>query len=738
MKTILFIFYFLFFIFCSGFAQNGWNLITPKPARFQYLDFYCFSKDEAVIAGDYGNIMKTTNGGSNWIHFGYIDNFFGSINSVYFVGNTGWCVCDSSVVFKSTNKGDNWIRINNPGFSFSNFSSVYFLNLTTGYVVSSGKNILKTTNGGLNWFTLYNFSINGTLISPYFISESTGWIIESGMNGVYSYGNLYKTTNGGTNWTQQYNAVMLSKVKFFNENTGYVAGGNGSPAYRRGFFLKTTNGGTNWNKQYIDSVSGFFDIDFINQNTGWVSGNNIIYKTTNAGNSWSGSNFSPMYFKAADNNNLWGIKQYEIFKSSGSGSVWDTVSYNLIPLSESISNIFFLNENIGWGTLFFDVIKSTDGGYNWKTYNVPNAREISSIIFANDNTGWVTSYEGVTDSVYLYKSTNGGANWIYANPSNKISSLKQIKYFSPSNLILFGYLSRPLVNKSVILRSTNLGLNWTLDSLDDSYNIIICDFNNFWACNLTKLLKSSNGGAGWQEINVPGIVNYGNGFFINQNTGFVSINNNANVNINYIHRTFNGGVNWDSIYTGSNAAGISNYYYLNNILWAVGRDNASYPIVIKMTNNFSNWDVYRLNGNRLWCDLFSIYFINNNTGWISGGWTEVYKTTNGSSSFISKINNNFSTNYLLYQNYPNPFNPSTTIKFEIPNSENGKWKIENGVVTLKIFDILGKEIEMLVNENLKTGTYEVKFDGSRLASGVYFYTITAGEFKETMKALLIK
>ena len=157
-----------------------------------------------------------------------------------------------------------------------------------------------------------------------------------------------------------------------------------------------------------------------------------------------------------------------------------------------------------------------------------------------------------------------------------------------------------------------------------------------------------------------------------------------------------------------------------------------------MTNNFSNWDVYRLNGNRLWCDLFSIYFINNNTGWISGGWTEVYKTTNGSSSFISKINNNFSTNYLLYQNYPNPFNPSTTIKFEIPNSENGKWKIENGVVTLKIFDILGKEIEMLVNENLKTGTYEVKFDGSRLASGVYFYTITAGEFKETMKALLIK
>jgi hypothetical protein len=80
----------------------------------------------------------------------------------------------------------------------------------------------------------------------------------------------------------------------------------------------------------------------------------------------------------------------------------------------------------------------------------------------------------------------------------------------------------------------------------------------------------------------------------------------------------------------------------------------------------------------------------------------------------------------------------TIIRFQIPNSENGKWKIENGVVTLKIFDILGKEIETLVNENLKPGTYEVKFDGSKLASGIYFYTLTAGEFKGTKKLILLK
>jgi hypothetical protein len=64
--------------------------------------------------------------------------------------------------------------------------------------------------------------------------------------------------------------------------------------------------------------------------------------------------------------------------------------------------------------------------------------------------------------------------------------------------------------------------------------------------------------------------------------------------------------------------------------------------------------------------------------------------------------------------------------------------MENGVVTLKVYDVLGKEIETLVNENLKPGTYEVKFDGSKLSSGMYFYTLTAGDYKETKKLILLK
>ena len=105
---------------------------------------------------------------------------------------------------------------------------------------------------------------------------------------------------------------------------------------------------------------------------------------------------------------------------------------------------------------------------------------------------------------------------------------------------------------------------------------------------------------------------------------------------------------------------------------------------------------------------------------------------------IKPISSSVPDKFKLYQNYPNPFNPTTIIRFQISNSENGKLKMENGVVTLKVFDITGREIATLVKEKLQPGTYEVKFNGSGLASGIYFYTLSAGDFKETKKLVLLK
>jgi hypothetical protein len=85
--------------------------------------------------------------------------------------------------------------------------------------------------------------------------------------------------------------------------------------------------------------------------------------------------------------------------------------------------------------------------------------------------------------------------------------------------------------------------------------------------------------------------------------------------------------------------------------------------------------------------------------------------------------------YNLFQNYPNPFNPSTTIRYSITNSE---------LVRIKVYDILGREVKVLVNEIKQPGTYEVQFDASGLASGIYLYRVESGSFVQTKKMILLK
>lgn len=96
---------------------------------------------------------------------------------------------------------------------------------------------------------------------------------------------------------------------------------------------------------------------------------------------------------------------------------------------------------------------------------------------------------------------------------------------------------------------------------------------------------------------------------------------------------------------------------------------------------------------------------------------------------INKIGFGIPSNFSLFQNYPNPFNPSTNIRYQISNSK---------FVSLKVFDILGKEIEILVNEKQSPGTYEVNWNASQYPSGVYFYRLETEGFTDTKKMILLK
>ena len=136
---------------------------------------------------------------------------------------------------------------------------------------------------------------------------------------------------------------------------------------------------------------------------------------------------------------------------------------------------------------------------------------------------------------------------------------------------------------------------------------------------------------------------------------------------------------------------------------------------------------------KYFCDDFGELSEENYLGvvsWLKGCFID--SVAYGDTSFIPvgvQDNANEASKFLLMQNYPNPFNPSTTINYSLK---------EKGLVKLKVYDILGKEIETLVNEEKPSGKYSVKFNGSNLPSGVYFYTIRINNFVQSRKMILLR
>jgi hypothetical protein len=96
---------------------------------------------------------------------------------------------------------------------------------------------------------------------------------------------------------------------------------------------------------------------------------------------------------------------------------------------------------------------------------------------------------------------------------------------------------------------------------------------------------------------------------------------------------------------------------------------------------------------------------------------------------LENINSEIPSSYSLSQNYPNPFNPSTVIRFQLSVAGNA---------SLKVFDMLGREVQTLVNESLKPGTYQATFNAINYPSGVYFYRLTTNSFSETRRMTLLK
>jgi len=411
----------------------------------------------------------------------------------------------------------------------------------------------------------------------------------------------------------------LWDIQFINQNTGWVVGDTTA-------VFKSTNGGLNWMKYDISYTTNIelYSLKFLNENTGFAAGGHhsgvgdfyyaYIFKTTNGGVNWS-----------------------TLYNNNGSGS-W--LINTILPLDES--TIYITGEGIQgmWATTG-GVFKSTDGGLN---FNLSFERgQSNSVYFINQQTGWASAYYatnlGIKDE-FIYKTTNAGTNWFeqYGDTTANGMVIYQIQFVNDNT----GY------------------------AISGSAN------------DRSRLYKTTNGGNFWDTTNYAN-RKYETLFFLNENTG-----------------------------------------------WKGGCAIPDSSCVAYTSNGGESWILQRRG---VIARVYSLYFINNLTGWAAMWNGTIMKTTTGGSVSVQNLGNEIPSEYKLHQNYPNPFNPKTNIRFDLPKSS---------LVRLVIYDALGRKVTTLVNEKLSAGRYETEWNGGDYPSGVYFYRIETKDYSLSKKMLLVK
>ncbi|MBI5403749.1 MAG: T9SS type A sorting domain-containing protein [Ignavibacteriae bacterium] len=414
--------------------------------------------------------------------------------------------------------------------------------------------------------------------------------------------------------------------------------------------------------------------------------------------------------------------------------------------NKPIRDIYFVDANTGWAVGDSVIVKSTNGGVNWTQQNFyyPGGALLLSVKFLNQNTGYAGGGNITPDFYhyyqYLFKTTNSGANWNLVWESQNIynGSINSIIIIN-ENLIyisLFGYIET--ASQGGIFKSTNGGLNFSSCIGNIGVNsVYFLNSLTGWIATLTttdisnskrsRIFKTTNGGINWQRQfqdsgNYCGSVNSVQ--FVNENTGYALEGKSQNKTL--FLKTTNSGLNWDSVRY--NHSKYYSMFFLNqNTGWISGSwVNDSSPVSYT-SNGGANWSNQLKNN---FFTLDKVYFVDDLNGWAVNYYSDnhIFRTTTGGIVIVNNISTEIPEKYSLSQNYPNPFNPSTNLKYQIKDSR---------FVTLKVFDITGKEITTLVNEKQSPGTYEVKFEAEYLPSGVYFYKIAVGDYSEAKKMILI-
>jgi len=376
--------------------------------------------------------------------------------------------------------------------------------------------------------------------------------------------------------------------------------------------------------------------------------------------------------------------------------------------NQHLSSVFFTDLNTGYiAGAGYTILKTTNAGLNWINISISGINNFSSIYFIQ-NTGYVVSFNGG-----IYKTTNGGLNWSQQISGTNFNSYNV--FFIDSDT---GYIGGDTGDppNSIILKTTNGGITWQSLSLPNPFyslrSMYFINYNTGYAAgSVGRIIKTTTGGASWSFQDVLPVTNFFLSiYFANLNTGYVVGGETAG---GTIFKTTNSGTTWIN-----QISGLTDNLFSVFVPVQIGSDTVftvgNHGKILKTINGGVSWN-YQISGTTNY--LSSVFFINTLTGYSVGSNGTILKTTTSGLTVIQPISSEIPKAFSLSQNYPNPFNPSTTIKFDIPKA---------GIVTLKIYDIIGKEI-YTINEFKTAGQYEFTFDASNYASGLYFYKLVVGD-----------
>ena len=525
-------------------TTNGganWFSQTFTASKFNSMDF--INSNTGFIAGDFGNIYKTINEGITWTP--QVSGVNQSLHQINIRGGqTVIAVGDNAIILRTTNYGVEWITQSGPGIV-----SQIFYTLAGFPIISIGTLTKYSADGGVSW-NLSEFPTEPI----YSLTEmednkclgvgGNGYIVYAIFNqdsGVYftqepspTTQNLYsvhypKLSNfiwavgaGGTilkylsDWSKIYEGGMEWKdIDFINQNTGWAIIFENNMRYG---IKKTTDGGNNWIYQIQMNYDRLASISFVDENTGFIVGdNNIIKKTTDGGLNWSdlNSNFNYDWYSVyfTDVNTGWVCgTQGKIIKTSNGGNNWDTLTTGI---TSDLLEIKFINANTGFAISDRNIIKTVNGGMNWSIIHGVTGNGFITFDMLDENIGWFV-YDYFGDSYQIMKTTNGGVDWLdyLSTPSGFF--IRSLDFLDSNIGFICGNNSN--LNDGCIYKSTDGGVSWAKERIilpikPESIEFIIqnntafgfCAGNNFFSTSFEYFGGEPGGNSGsypgWVQVN---------------------------------------------------------------------------------------------------------------------------------------------------------------------------------------------------------------------------------------------